>query len=102
MGRDAAVLSVGTRWDAGVGHPVSRFEFRDIATHRFHNAGAFKTQYRGKCGQRIKSGAMINVNIIEPNGLLVQPYFPGFRSSGVMVFPAHDGGTSGCMNSDCL
>ena len=102
MGRDAAVLSIGPRGNAGVGHPVTRLEFRDIGSHRLHDAGAFQTQDGGQRRQRIESGAVIHVNEIEPNRLLVKPDLPGPRRSGINIFPAHDGGASGCMNSDCF
>ena len=84
MGRDAAVLCIGPRWDASVGDPVSRLEFGDTGSHRFHNAGAFQTQHGGQCGQRIEPGAVIHVDKIESYRFLVQPDLPGSRRTGIM------------------
>jgi hypothetical protein len=69
-------LRIGARRDSGIGYPVSRLEFRNISTYRFHNAGAFQAYHGGKCGQRIEPGSMINIDKIESDSLLAQPNLP--------------------------
>jgi hypothetical protein len=47
MGRHAADLSIGARRNAGIGHPVSGLEFRNIGTYRLHDTGTFQAKYGG-------------------------------------------------------
>ncbi len=100
--RDTAYLSVGPRRNPGITHPVSGLEAGDIGAYRLDHAGAFQAQHGRKRRQRIEPGTMVNVDKIEPDGLLTQPHCTRARQAGVVVFPFQDGRVTRCMNDDCF
>jgi hypothetical protein len=94
VGRDVAHFGIGADRAAGIGDAVADLEVRDRAAHRLDHAGAFEAD-AGRHGQRIGAGAVVDVDVIEADGVVAHARLVGRRVADADFFPAQDFGTAG-------
>lgn len=94
-------FGVGTGHATGVCHPVAGLEQLDTLAHRLHNTGSLDAQ-AARQGRRIHARAVIDVNVVEPDGGLAQPDLPRLRILGVDVLPFENIRAASFMNSNCV
>jgi len=102
VGRNAPHLGVGAGWDAGVGHTVADGDLAHARADRCHHAGGFQAWRGRQRRQRVKPGAVIDVDEVQSDGFMPHQSLAGSGLPGVDLLPLQDLGSSMLMNADGL
>ena len=91
-GHDAR-LAVRAGGVARVGGAVAGLEVHDTLAHSFDHASAFHAQ-EGRHGHGIKAGALVNVDVVQTDGVVADPDLAGAGLSDLHVHQFHLLGTA--------
>jgi len=101
VGAHHALLRIGAARPPGVGDALAHLQARHARPHRLHDAGRLHAEPGGQ-RLRIKTGAEIDVDIVQPAGGLFEQHLALARLAHFDVHPLHDLGAAGLVDPDCL
>ena len=81
-----------------VGDPVARFQMGDAVADRIDDSRGLHARHERQ-RQRIKAGAVIDIDVVQPHCGLLQPDLAGTRRADLDLFPLQHFGTAGLMDS---
>jgi len=99
VGRHVAQFRVGADRAAGIGDAVAYLEIGHRAAHLLDHAGGFEAD-AGRHRQRIGTAAVVNVDVIEADGMVPHACLAGRRVADADFFPAQHFGTAGGVKTD--
>jgi hypothetical protein len=99
VGRNVAHLCIGADRAAGIGDAVADLQFGNRAADGFDHPGALKANAGGH-RQRIGTGAMVDVDVVEADGVVAHARLVRRRVANADFFPAQDFGAAGGVKAD--
>ena len=102
VGRNAALLGVGPGRNAGIGHAVAHGHLDHLRADGLNHPGGLQARGGRQRGQGVETGAMVDVNVVQADGLVAHKGLAGAGGSGVNLFPAQHLGPAVLMDADGL
>jgi len=99
--RHDAGLGIGAGRQVRIGDTVAGLEGGDAVAHRFDDTHALHADGR-RILQRVGAHAVIDIDVVEAAGLLLQQHFARAGRRHVDVFVLQDFRAAGFVNADCL
>jgi hypothetical protein len=100
VGRNAALLGVGPGRNAGIGDTVAHGHLDHPRADGLNHPGGLHARRCRQCRQGIEAGAMVDVNVVQADGLVAHEGFAGAGCAGVNLFPAQHLGSAVLMDAD--
>ena len=82
-----------------VGDPVARFQMGDAGADRIDDTRRLHARHERQ-RQRVEAGAVIDIDVVQPDCGLLQPDLAGTRLADLDLVPLQHFGTAGLMDSD--
>jgi hypothetical protein len=94
------LLGVGAGWHARIGHPVTDRDLGHAVANRLDDAATLHAEHMRQLGQRVETGAVVDIDEVQADRGVTQAYLALARSTNLDLLPEHLLGPAGLVDTD--